>query len=89
MTFIQSMAMVFSMMAFLFIGFIMGRCVVPTPTHPVEEERIKRKLLRRPSYDAGNLLDPISPADQKLERMLEMTAKEEARKRVQEEREDS
>lgn len=40
---------------------------------PVEQPPAK-KFKQRAKYDAGNLLDPISPKEQRMEMMLEAAA---------------
>lgn len=46
--------------------------------HKVNEETpvIKKAKIHRTTYRAGDLLDPISPADQRLEKSLEVKSKE-------------
>lgn len=58
----------------LCVGYVIGITIaLMTATKDVPEKPKKKAHI--PRYNAGNLLEPISPADQRLEKMLETKPK--------------
>lgn len=60
-----------------FLAFSIGYfyCKFSKPSADPVVEEPKKKKVYVPKYQAGDLLDPISPVDQRLERRLEIEAK--------------
>ena len=64
-----------SNLTFLWVGFRMAK-----GSKQVEESEAKpAKKIYKPKFRAGDLLDPVTPEEQRLDRMLQLKEKEDAR----------